>query len=310
MSRWFRFYSDVVDDPKAQMLSPEMFKHWVNVLCIASKHDGELPAIAATAFILRLAEPKAAGILAKLYAAGLLDKTEKSFKPHNWDGRQFKSDKPDETAAERMRNYRERKRNAGHVTPSVTRNVTEDVTRNVTEDVTRNVTVPRAETETETDIVDAGDARASLVSKEALELADDLLVISGHDLDFVPPGWCGAGLRVQTWLSQGWHPEIIRAAVKSAATRKRGQKAYSVDYFQNAIAEEVARQSAPLPVVEVKPADKITVSKHAKTGTFDEAYHNVLDKLNAGFGGPAPEERLRVGAGETDARLLAYRRSQ
>ncbi len=62
MSLWFRFYTGVVDDPKAQMLSPEMFKHWVNVLCIAAQHDGELPAIAVTAFTLRLAEPKAAGI--------------------------------------------------------------------------------------------------------------------------------------------------------------------------------------------------------------------------------------------------------
>jgi hypothetical protein len=92
MSRWFRFYSGVVDDPKAQMLSPEMFKHWVNVLCIAAQNDGELPAISATAFTLRISEPKAAGILARLHGAGLLDKTVESFKPHNWDARQYKTD--------------------------------------------------------------------------------------------------------------------------------------------------------------------------------------------------------------------------
>src|SRR4051794_39316045 len=112
MSRWFRLYSGVVDDPKAQMLSPEMFKHWVNVLCIAAQNDGELPAISATAFTLRISEPKAAGILARLHGAGLLDKTVESFKPHNWDARQYKTDTKDPTAATRAKNYRDRKRNA------------------------------------------------------------------------------------------------------------------------------------------------------------------------------------------------------
>lgn len=244
MSRWFRFYTGVVDDPKAQMLSPEMFKHWVNVLCIAAQHDGELPTIAVTAFTLRLAEPKAAGILAKLHAAGLLDKTEKSFEPHNWAGRQYKHDKADATNADRQKRYRERHRNADN----------NDDSNGVTP-----VTAKRPDS-TETDIDDDGDVRASLVSPEALKLADDLMVIAGHSLDFVPPGWCGAGMRVQTWMSRGWHPEIIRAAVKSAATRKRGKPAYSVDYFENAIAEEVARQAAPLPTVEIREAQQLTVT--------------------------------------------------
>jgi hypothetical protein len=125
MSRWFRFYTPVVDDPKAQMLAPDLFKHWVNVLCIAAENDGELPALSAVAFKLRLAEPKAAGVLAKLCSFGLLDKTDKGFKPHNWDGRQYKSDR-DDTAAERAKRYRDgkRERNA-----SVTRDDNRDVTQ-------------------------------------------------------------------------------------------------------------------------------------------------------------------------------------
>jgi hypothetical protein len=106
---WFRFYTGVVDDPKAQMLSPEMFKHWVNVLCIAAQHEGELPEIAVTAFTLRMTESKAAGILAKLHGLVLLDKTEKSFKPHNWDGRQYKTDLKDVTNAQRQKEHRKRK---------------------------------------------------------------------------------------------------------------------------------------------------------------------------------------------------------
>jgi len=110
LSRWFRFYTGVVDDPKAQMLAPEMFKHWVNVLCIAAQHDGELPDISVTAFTLRMTEVKAAGILAKLHALNLLDTTEKSFKPHNWDGRQYKTDHTDNTNATRQKRHREKQR--------------------------------------------------------------------------------------------------------------------------------------------------------------------------------------------------------
>jgi hypothetical protein len=112
MSRWFRFYTSVLDDPKTQMLAPDLFKNWVNVLCIAAQHDGELPAIGVTAFMLgRITEPKAAEILSKLAAAGLLDRTEKSFRPHNWDSRQYKHDKTDNTNAERQQRHRNNKRN-------------------------------------------------------------------------------------------------------------------------------------------------------------------------------------------------------
>jgi hypothetical protein len=106
LKQWFRFHTGAVDDPKVQMLSPELFKHWVNVLCIAAQHGGELPDISVTAFTLRMADAKAAGILAKLHVLNLLDKTEKSFKPHNWD----KTDHADNTNAERQRRHRERNR--------------------------------------------------------------------------------------------------------------------------------------------------------------------------------------------------------
>lgn len=110
-------------------------------------------------------------------------------------------------------------------------------------------------------IADAGDARAKppLVSPEAQQLADELLVIAGHKLEFIPPGWCGAAMRVQAWLAE-WPREIIVAAVKGAAARKRGAPANSVQFFENAVAEEFARQSAPLPNVEIREAKTLTVT--------------------------------------------------
>jgi len=86
--RWFRFYDEVLDDPKVQRLPPALFKHWVNLLCLARRHEGKLPDDEAVAFALRLPSPKARGILAELQAAGLFDDRT----PHNWRQRQFQSD--------------------------------------------------------------------------------------------------------------------------------------------------------------------------------------------------------------------------
>lgn len=147
MSRWFRLDDDVVNDPKVQSLPDGLFRAWVNVLCIASKNDGELPEIQHTAFMLRMTDAKAAETLSRLHRAGLIDKTERSFKPHNWDCRQFKSDH-DVTAAERSKRYRDGKRDH-HA--SVTRDGNASVTRDVTRDVTDASRLPETDTETETE---------------------------------------------------------------------------------------------------------------------------------------------------------------
>lgn len=110
MSRWFRMYTDVLDDPKVQRLPPPLFKVWVNLLCLAGRHDGALPAIEDIAFALRLDEETAAAHIKELVTRGLIDDDD-GFSPHNWDNRQFKSDK-DETAAERQRKKRDRDRSA------------------------------------------------------------------------------------------------------------------------------------------------------------------------------------------------------
>src|SRR5215470_17367179 len=89
MSLWFRMYSDVINDPKVQRLPAEIFKAWVNLLCLAAKNDGRVPSIADVAFSLRMKEQQAAAVLTELHCAGLLDKDEAGFFPHNWEGRQY-----------------------------------------------------------------------------------------------------------------------------------------------------------------------------------------------------------------------------
>jgi Helix-turn-helix domain len=94
----------------------------------------------------------------------------------------------------------------------------------------------------------AARARDASISDGALELAEQLLVIAGHSPEFWPPGWCGAPLRIQAWLSGGWPSAIILAAAKGVMARG-GAPPSSVQFFERAIADEIARQARPLPEV-------------------------------------------------------------
>lgn len=135
--RWFRLYESLVDDPKVQRLPDRLFKALINVWCIASANDGELPSVDDVAFKLRMKPGQVVKLLGELSQAGFLDVSADDpdiIVPHNWTGRQFKTDVTDPTAARRMRDYRNRRRNG--------------VTENT---VTPTVTVTHPETDTETE---------------------------------------------------------------------------------------------------------------------------------------------------------------
>lgn len=112
---WFRFYHGALDDPKVQRLPPVLFKHWVNVLCLASLGTprGRLPGIEAVAFRLRLTPPKTEEVIGELVSAGLVDRDiAGGFSIHNWSGRQRASD----DVAERQRRHRGNATSNGDVT--------------------------------------------------------------------------------------------------------------------------------------------------------------------------------------------------
>lgn len=110
--RWFRFYDDVVNDPKVQSLPADLFKSWINILCVASKNGGVLPELSHLAFALRCDLDAVTEMSQALQQVGLLDKKGSKLIPHNWNKRQFKSD----TSAERTKRYRDNKRDVT-VTP-------------------------------------------------------------------------------------------------------------------------------------------------------------------------------------------------
>ncbi len=113
--RWLRLYDDTINDPKILKLPEALRWHWIAMLCIASKNEGALPQLDDIAIQLRVTAAKATEIIAALVKAQLLDKTATGFTPHNWNGRQYKSD----VSTERVKRYRNGKRNVS-VTPPET----------------------------------------------------------------------------------------------------------------------------------------------------------------------------------------------
>lgn len=103
MARWFRFYNEALDDPKVQRLAPEVFKAWVNILCLAARGDGKLPSVRDISFALRLSEAKTDGIIKALKSAELID-GETEMEPHGWRSRQYDSD----VSTPRVKRFRER----------------------------------------------------------------------------------------------------------------------------------------------------------------------------------------------------------
>ncbi len=112
MGQWFRFYDEVVDDPKVQRLPPVLFKAWVNLMCMASKNTanrGALPPVDDIAFRLRITKIKVEGLLNSLVHAGLFDWHEGTAYAHNWKSRQFQ----DSGSTSRVERYREKRRALG-----------------------------------------------------------------------------------------------------------------------------------------------------------------------------------------------------
>jgi hypothetical protein len=85
MSRWFRFYDEALDDPKVQLLTPELFKAWVNLLCMANRGDGVILNNEALAWHLRCKPERVGLFIDALVEKGLIEDRGDCFVPHNWD---------------------------------------------------------------------------------------------------------------------------------------------------------------------------------------------------------------------------------
>lgn len=123
---WVRLYASTIQTQKVQSLPLDVFKTWVNCLCIAKGYDGFLPAMDVVAFDLHTSKAIAQRQIDVLVSRDLIDCIDGTYRMHDWDEWQYESD----SSKERMRRSRA-KRSSATVTP---KNVTSD--GNVTSQVT------------------------------------------------------------------------------------------------------------------------------------------------------------------------------
>lgn len=240
MSQWFRFYADALEDPKVQKLPAALFKSWVNILCLAAKHDGVLPAVEDIAFALRISTADAVRTVETLAKKRLLDPSGDSYSPHNWDGRQYKSD----VSTQRVREHRKRQRN---VSPDVTE------------------TPPEAETEQKQS---RADARCD--GYAVWELWQDRRKHHGHGTDAAPPS-PKVIATAQSWLDAGAAVPMIRQAFDSALGR--GDPPRSLTYCDGAIRD--ALKVKPVESRRVLSRDEITagrIKSFKTTGFWDSSW--------------------------------------
>jgi hypothetical protein len=106
-NQWFRMYAEVLNDPKVQKLPAELFKVWINTLCLACNNNGTLPKLEDCSFAFRetISETKTA--FHELEKHGLIVTDGETFHIHNWKKRQYKSD----NSTERVKRHRNARKN-------------------------------------------------------------------------------------------------------------------------------------------------------------------------------------------------------
>jgi len=279
MSRWFRFYDDSINHPKVLRMPLAMRWHWVSILCLASKNDGVIPCVEDICAVLHMTAAKVRAILDDLIKRTLIDVNGTTLTPHDWNGRQYKSD----VSTDRVKRFRERERNVS-VTPPET----------------------EADTDSESDTKqiddDDGGARARLLSDAAFEVATEIGKLCGYaePLDW-PPQWAGAPMRVQTWLNTGWPRDMIVTACHEAVGKKRDGPPSSINYFEKPIASFIAKQSQPLPQVNLIEGETINVVRQNGKPGIIETQQKLIDHIE-GLG-PRPN-LIRSEAGGNPVRLL------
>jgi hypothetical protein len=102
--KWFRFYSETLEDPKVQRLPIALRWRWVEILCLANRGNprGRLPDLAGTAYALRMNTQRTQNVLDAFMQRTLLEQRADGLYPHNWEARQPSSD----NVAERVKRHR------------------------------------------------------------------------------------------------------------------------------------------------------------------------------------------------------------
>ena len=112
MSRWFRFYSEAIRNPKVARLTDKEFRLWVELLAVAAENDGAIPCLDDLKHLLKRRLDHLSTSVERLISMGLIDALALGYEPHNWSKFQYKSD----TSTERVHKHRA-KRNVSETAP-------------------------------------------------------------------------------------------------------------------------------------------------------------------------------------------------
>jgi hypothetical protein len=127
---WIRLYREALHDPKIVTLSDRHYRAYINCLLIADDVGGQLPRMRDIAVHLRMSLAEAEQLVRELVDLELIDvllvsATRPSvYVMHGWENRQ----QPSDNAAERMRNYRARKKAERNALRNANSNACETVT--------------------------------------------------------------------------------------------------------------------------------------------------------------------------------------
>lgn len=206
--KWFRFYHEACRDPKVQDMRPELFKFWVNILCVASEQNdrGRIPSEAHVKRALGLGQALTKRWLSELEALALLHRSvDGVLIPHGWDERQPESDDSSK------RQKRRRERTSKDEPSEMSRELSRDRDRDCHADV-----APRVRSDSDTDIEEEKKIQTPTPLDQEPEQTP-------KPAPFVPPDWIP---------SEDWDAFM---------EARRKLRAAQTDYAKRLIVAELAR---------------------------------------------------------------------
>jgi hypothetical protein len=149
-----------------------------------------------------------------------------------------------------------------------------------------------------------GDAGASAFTEGSKALALSLWKALGHESSLsIPPELAGADWRAIEWERAGWTVDLIDAEARRVGPGK------PLTYYEKVFATSFAKRQAPLPVVEIREAEKLTVTNDRPSGRYEKT-QSLSDvarrhaEAGISFGERPTIPSLRVLAGGSDVRML------
>ncbi len=142
-----------------------------------------------------------------------------------------------------------------------------------------------------------GSAGASKFTEGSKALASSLWKALGFETPLqVPINLAGADWRAIEWERAGWTVDLIDAEARRVGPDK------PLTYYEKVFATAFAKRQAPLPVVEVKPPEKVTM-QHGKTESLSHVARRHAES-GITFGERPSTPSLCLIEGGADVRLL------